>query len=215
MSGFSEREVQLMACAFQAMKTPPEVRHPRVRSSTHEHARAAPHLPFPFVVRFPSLPHALAMAVKHDANVWPMLSQIDYQLMARLAGMSHPGSASNAMRAIRRKLDARVPGTGNAAVNGSPGTPAKKTPRTGGTGKKRSAKTMMSTSTGMGSFSDDDEEAGADAVAESLSKKKIKGKARANSSEDGTATVKVKKETRYEEDEAEDAGEEDIFIEEV
>lgn len=25
MSGFSEREVQLMACAFQAMKSPPEV----------------------------------------------------------------------------------------------------------------------------------------------------------------------------------------------
>lgn len=32
MSGFSEREVQLMACAFQAMKTPPEVCHPAFAS---------------------------------------------------------------------------------------------------------------------------------------------------------------------------------------
>ncbi|KAL0259576.1 hypothetical protein SLS55_005313 [Diplodia seriata] len=159
MSGFSDREVQLMACAFQAMKAPPE---------------------------------------------------IDYQVMARLAGMSNPGSASNAMRAIRRKLDARVPGTGSAAANGSPGTP-KKTPRAGGTGKKRTAATMMST----GSFFDDDAEANAETVAESPSKKG-KTKARANGGEDDDGAVKVKKEKRGEEDEAEEEEEEeDSYIEEV
>ncbi|KAL1642956.1 hypothetical protein SLS58_005198 [Diplodia intermedia] len=159
MSGFSDREVQLMACAFQAMKAPPE---------------------------------------------------IDYQVMARLAGMSNPGSASNAMRAIRRKLDARVPGTGSAAANGSPGTPAKKTPRTGGTGKKRTAATMMST----GSFFGDDAEADAETIVESPSKKKSKAKSRANGGEDDDGAVKVKKEKRGEEDEAEEE-EEDSYIEEV
>ncbi|KAK0658161.1 hypothetical protein DIS24_g4952 [Lasiodiplodia hormozganensis] len=160
MSGFSEREVQLMACAFQAMKTPPE---------------------------------------------------IDYQVMARLAGMSHPGSASNAMRAIRRKLDARVPGTGNAVVsgNGSPGTPAKKTSRAG---KKRSAANMTSTSD---SFFDNEEEDAA-ATDESPSKKKNKIKSRAKGGEDDAGAVKVKKERRDEEDEVEEHGEdEDIDVEEV
>lgn len=134
-----------------------------------------------------------------------MLPQIDYQVMARLAGMSHPGSASNAMRAIRRKLDARVPGTGNAVVsgNGSPGTPAKKTSRGGNTGKKRSAATMASTSD---SFFDNEEEDAA-ATDESPSKKKNKVKSRAKGGEDDAGAVKVKKERRDEEDEVEEHGE--------
>ncbi|KAK7539172.1 hypothetical protein IWX49DRAFT_234708 [Phyllosticta citricarpa] len=103
---FTEREMQLMACAFQAMRNP---------------------------------------------------SDIDYNLMAQLAGMSNPRSASNAMGAIRKKLSANMP-AGTAA----PGSgPRPKTP--GGRKKKRNVE------------EDDDETAGA--TAESPTKKaKANGK---------------------------------------
>ncbi|EOD45494.1 hypothetical protein UCRNP2_7800 [Neofusicoccum parvum UCRNP2] len=138
MSGFSEREVQLMACAFQAMKTPPE---------------------------------------------------IDYSVMARLAGMTNPGSASNAMRAIRKKLDARVPG-GIANGNSAPNTP-KKTPRTAT--RKRPAAVMET------SFFDDEAEADA---AESPSTKKSKtASATSITVGEDRVAVRVKKENRDEDDE--------------
>ncbi|KAK7722645.1 hypothetical protein SLS57_004850 [Botryosphaeria dothidea] len=168
MSGFSEREVQLMACAFQAMKTPPE---------------------------------------------------IDYSVMARLAGMSHPGSASNAMRAIRRKLDARVPGGATASSNGNsaPNTP-KKTPRSAA-GKKRNAAEMA-----VGGFLEDDEDV--KPSVDSPSRKKGKGKATTQAKpaarsavvgDDDDGAVRVKSErTEEEHDVIEDDGaEEESDIEEV
>lgn len=129
-----------MACAFQAMKTPPE---------------------------------------------------IDYSVMARLAGMTNPGSASNAMRAIRKKLDARVPG-GIANGNSTPNTP-KKTPRTAT--RKRPAAVMET------SFFNDEAEADA---AESPSAKKSKSKAASATSitvDEDRVAVRVKKENRDEDDE--------------
>lgn len=137
--------------------------------------------------------------------------------MARLAGMSHPGSASNAMRAIRRKLDARVPGGAAASSNGNsaPNTP-KKTPRSAAS-KKRNAAEMA-----VGGFLEDDEEDVKPSV-DSPSRKKGKGKATTQAKpaarsavvgddddDDDDGAVRVKRErTEEEHDVIEDDGAEE------
>lgn len=124
--------------------------------------------------------------------------------MARLAGMTNPGSASNAMRAIRRKLDAHMPSSGtetnDAISNSNPSTPRKpKTPRTAG-GRKRSAASMMEELTPTGSFFDRDDELYGDEVrasVESPSKRKRGG------GKPARHAVRVKEEVVDEEEEEE------------
>lgn len=139
---FSEREMQLMACAFQAMRNP---------------------------------------------------TDIDYALMAQLAGMSNPRSASNAMGAIRKKLSANMPAS--AATPGS--GPRTKTP--GGRNKKRNVDN---------DDDDDDDE-------ESPTKKtKANGKANGKGGAKGKRGA-VKKEAQPEDDDSDDLADEDAVAREA
>lgn len=117
------------------------------------------------------------------------------------------------MRAIRRKLDARVPGGAAASSNGNsaPNTP-KKTPRSAA-GKKRNAAEMA-----VGGFLEDDEEDVKPSV-DSPSRKKGKGKATTQAKpaarsavvgDDDDGAVRVKSErTEEEHDVIEDDGAEE------
>ncbi|KAK8157930.1 hypothetical protein BKA80DRAFT_280033 [Phyllosticta citrichinensis] len=141
---FSEREMQLMACAFQAMRNP---------------------------------------------------TDIDYTLMASLAGMSNPRSASNAMGAIRKKLNANMPA--GAPVPGS--GPRPKTP--GGRKKKRNV-------------DDDDEEEDGGNIESPTKKAKANGKANGKGGAKGKRGA-IKKEDTPEDDDSDILSGEDAVAREA
>lgn len=123
--------------------------------------------------------------------------------MARLAGMSHPGSASNAMRAIRKKLDARIPGGAGGSGSSAPNTP-KKTPRSAAAGRKRAAASMTAAaaSAALGEEEDTDGAMGVDTP----SRKRLRGKTtKAEAGREGSgdeeqgSAVRVKRERAEEE----------------
>ncbi|KAK7535131.1 uncharacterized protein J3D65DRAFT_669240 [Phyllosticta citribraziliensis] len=143
---FSEREMQLMACAFQAMRNP---------------------------------------------------TDIDYSVMASLAGMSNPRSASNAMGAIRKKLNANMPA--GTAVPGS--GPRPKTP--GGRKKKRN----------VDDDDDDDDEDGGN-IESPTKKAKANGKANGKGGAKGKRGA-IKKEDTPEDDDSDNLSDEEAVAREA